>query len=214
VTESIDCPAKTWTALLLAGGQSRRMGVDKRHLVSDSLQGRSLMDHAAQQLASLCGNLQVLIAESTESNLPAGFTTVIDRTPGQGPLPAICDALEQLQTPFALILPVDMPCLTTAALRAWMRSFEELPDRPAQFALTPDQRPTFPLLVRQEFRSSLAAELDSGQVRLFQGLRAAGAVGLEPSWPQAESSKPNPFLNLNRPADFERLESEHKSSHP
>lgn len=208
MTIANDCPAVNWTGLLLAGGQSKRMGVDKRHMVSASLDGRSLMEHAAALLASLCGHLQILVAADHEANLPDGFSAIIDRTPGQGPLPAISDALQQLQTPFAVVLPVDMPCLDAASVAAWMSSFENHSRETAQFTLDASQRPTFPLLIRQEFRTSLAAELESGQVRLFQGLRAAGAVGFAPKCDQADCSNPSPFLNLNRPADLERLEAE------
>ncbi|MCP4093156.1 MAG: molybdenum cofactor guanylyltransferase [Planctomycetes bacterium] len=214
MTDSLDCPAAQWTALLLAGGQSKRMGTDKRHLVSDSFEGRSLMEHTAHLMGALCAERFVLVASDQEADLPSGFTALADRTPGQGPLPAICNALEQLQTPLALILPVDMPCLTDASVRAWMRSFEKHSECPAQFLLDSEQRPTFPLLVRQEFRTSLAAELESGQVRLFQGLRAAGAAALTPVRQQTPSTNPNPFLNLNQPADLERLESENKPSQP
>jgi molybdopterin-guanine dinucleotide biosynthesis protein A len=190
------------------------MGTDKRHLVPKALNGRSLMEHSADLLAALCGHLRILVSCDTEADLPPAFIPIVDRLPGQGPLPAINDGLRELQTPFALILPVDMPCLEKSRLRAWMQSFEAMVDRHAQFSLDENQRPTFPLLLRKEFRTSLAVELEGGQVRLFQGLRAAGAVALAPDRQGAEGCSLNPFLNLNRPADLERLESDISSSQP
>jgi molybdopterin-guanine dinucleotide biosynthesis protein A len=183
------------------------MGTDKRHMSISCLRSRSLMDHAASMLRSLCTQGLVLVPPGEEAGLPTGFTPVADRQPGQGPLLAISDALESLSTSFALVMPVDMPCLRVEQIRELMSAFATAGEGvSARFLLDDGSRPTFPLVLRRQFAAPLAAEVDDGQVRLFQGLRAAGAVAVSPRWQQPGSCGPDPFLNLNRPADIEVLE--------
>jgi molybdopterin-guanine dinucleotide biosynthesis protein A len=211
----MDCPSADWTGILLAGGQSQRMGQDKRHMSVSCLQNRSLLEHSSLLLSQLCAQRVVLVGAAAEQNLPAGFQPVVDRQPGMGPLPAICDCLQTITTPFALTIPVDMPCLQPQQLRQLMLDFERSEaSEGACFTLDGNHRPTFPLLAKQEFATSLAAEIAAGQVRLFQGLRAAGASHVQPQWPQADSCSPNPFVNLNRPTDVDHLESGFQQNRP
>lgn len=211
----MDCPSADWTGILLAGGQSQRMGLDKRHMSVSCLESHSLLEHASHLLAQLCQQKLVLVGNAQESHLPAGFHVVADRQPGTGPLPAISDCLQEITTPFALIIPVDMPCLRTEQMRELMLGFvQQSTPSAACFVLDAEQRPTFPLVARQEFAASLAAEVAAGQVRLFRGLRAAGAVEVKPQWQLADSCGPDPFLNLNRPTDVESLESGFKQNRP
>lgn len=204
----MDCPSADWTGILLAGGQSKRMGRDKRHMSVSGLHDKSLLDHASQLLEQLCLERVVLVGDAQEANLPSGFRVVADRQSGSGPLAAISDSLRDIHTPFALVIPVDMPCLRAPQMHELMLRFVRKSNSPAAlFVLDTDQRPTFPLLAKREFGASLAAEVAAGQVRLFQGLRAAGAAEVKPQWQHSDSSGPDPFLNLNRPTDVAILES-------
>jgi len=184
------------------------MGTDKRHLSVSCVEGKSLMEHAGQMLASLCVELSVLVADSAEQGLPEGFTVHADGTPGAGPLAALADNLSGLRTPFALILPVDMPCLQHGQLQELMSLISQ-PTCTTEALFIQDEsgRPTFPLVAKREFAASLAAEVRQGQVRLFQGLRAAGASGVTPDWLLPGTCGPDPLLNLNSPEDIETLES-------
>ncbi|MCS4309183.1 molybdopterin-guanine dinucleotide biosynthesis protein A [Rheinheimera pacifica] len=90
-----------FSALILAGGQSSRMGEDKALL---QLNGQSLLIHM-QQLALAAGANEVLISR----NQP-GFIT--DQMPQQGPLAGILTALQHCTTTQLLVLPIDTPLLT------------------------------------------------------------------------------------------------------
>ena len=202
------CPSFEWTGILLAGGKSTRMGVDKRHLALRCLNQQSLMENAGQLLASLCAERLVLVPTLAELNLPVGFSPLADGRPGQGPLQALSDSLLRIHTAYALVIPVDMPNLRADQLLPWMHSMTQ-PDFGglARFVLDSRQRPTFPLIAKQEFAAPLAAEVAKGQVRLFPALRAAGADATSPDWQLAHGSGFDPLLNLNHPADIETLES-------
>lgn len=96
-----------FSALVLAGGQSSRMGQDKALL---KLNGQSLLAHM-QQLAWDCGASEVLISR----NQP-GF--IADHTQQQGPLAGILAALPYCHNAQLLVLPIDTPLLSTFSLQA------------------------------------------------------------------------------------------------
>lgn len=104
-------------ALLLAGGQSRRMGRDKRAL---SFAGASFVDGIANEL---CGYPERLFSVAGPNEVPpAGFTLVPDRTPGCGPLGGIAAGLEACRSDYLLAVACDMP-LFRAGLAQYLELF-------------------------------------------------------------------------------------------
>lgn len=99
-----------WTGIVLAGGRSSRMGVDKAML---TWRGRTLLDHALQLLRA-AGAAQVLICGRSGQGGSAGFA---DRTPWQGPLAALGQLSDHLRDGACLVIPVDMPLLSPALLQ-------------------------------------------------------------------------------------------------
>lgn len=97
---------KPFSALILAGGQSSRMGRDKALLCFD---GKSLLEHM-QQLARHSGASEVMVSR----NLP-GF--INDTYPQAGPLAGILAALGHCHTAQLLVLPIDTPLLSAARLQ-------------------------------------------------------------------------------------------------
>ena len=111
----------TRQAFVLAGGQSLRMGRDKTQL---TLEGSTLLERALQLLhragfyPSVAG-----LRGSVASSAPR----VIDRFPGSGPLAGIEAALAAITGPHqpVLFIPVDLPLLPPAFLRALFRRAED-----------------------------------------------------------------------------------------
>lgn len=96
-----------WNALILAGGQSRRMGEDKAAL---PWRGQALLDHLMDILRQ-AGARQVLIS----GRQPDG-RGIADLYPGTGPLGGLASALPQLDNGPLLLLPVDLPLIHAAVL--------------------------------------------------------------------------------------------------
>ncbi len=94
------------TGVILAGGQSRRMGRDKALL---PLAGRTLLEHMQSLLA------QAGVAETLISRNQPGF--IADNYPGKGPLAGLAAVLPYCTTPQLLVVPVDMPLLQPGMLR-------------------------------------------------------------------------------------------------
>ena len=106
------------TAVVLAGGRSRRMGHDKATL---RLGERTLLQQVIAVVAPLFPHLVVSVA-APRADLP--WPQVCDAGPGQGPLGGLCAALGQIDTPWIFALATDMPFVAPAlveALAAWRK---------------------------------------------------------------------------------------------
>ncbi|MDN7124734.1 molybdenum cofactor guanylyltransferase [Pseudidiomarina terrestris] len=94
------------TAVILAGGASRRMGQDKALM---QVAGRTQLDRMSA-LAHEAGCEQVLISRNGE-----GF--IADEIADRGPLGGVLSALPHCLYETLLLLPVDMPLLSADALQ-------------------------------------------------------------------------------------------------
>lgn len=99
------------TGLVLAGGGSRRMGVDKALIDVD---GRPLVAHVAERLADVC--TVVLIASGGRRLPDLRWRQVADRAPEQGPLAGILGGLAAATTPLVAVVGTDMPELSPTLL--------------------------------------------------------------------------------------------------
>lgn len=103
-----------FSAVLLAGGHSRRMGRDKALLDAG---GRTLLEHQLATLQRL-NPAEVLLSCRCDQDYPAcGVRIVRDKHVDCGPLGAIASCLEECQTNRLIVLAVDMPAMTAAYLR-------------------------------------------------------------------------------------------------
>ncbi len=108
------------TAVILAGGQSRRMGHDKSLM---QVGGQPLIDRIADQLAPHFPELLV------SANDPAKYAflrlpIIPDEVPGQGPLMGILSCLKASPTDRMLAIACDIPVLDLAFIRELMRLSE------------------------------------------------------------------------------------------
>jgi molybdenum cofactor guanylyltransferase len=124
------------SAVILAGGQSRRMGQDKAWIL---FQGRPLLRAAVELLRSLPIR-EILVAGRVGQDYSSmGCRTVLDRQPGLGPLSGIESALRQARFPRVLVLPVDLPCMTAECLGELLAACKG--DRGAVASLQEDWQP-------------------------------------------------------------------------
>ncbi len=107
----------TFSAIILAGGQSRRMGRDKAWIVFN---GQPLVRHSLA-IVREAGASEVLIsARAGQDFSGVGCPVLRDVATDCGPLGGIERALSEASHPLVLVLAVDMPHMTPACLR-WMR---------------------------------------------------------------------------------------------
>lgn len=103
----------TLAAVLLAGGESRRMGRDKATI---KLNGEPLWQRQLRILRALDPDQIFVSARVAPSWLPPDVELLIDDPPSRGPLSGLTKALAQMRTTHLLALAVDMPFMTADEL--------------------------------------------------------------------------------------------------
>lgn len=186
-----------YTALLLAGGQSRRMGQSKALL---PWKGGTVVEHIMQIVAPLVSSGSIVGTDTLP--LPRGWTAQIDTHPQQGPVGGLATALSRISTPYALVLSCDLPLLTEAALRYLMD--HHLPKKNAIF-VTPNNcwQPLIGLYDRQAGQQFEAA-LAHGKRRL-QRVVASLPLQLVPCPVQYVTA----LTNINTPEEYQHVYAAH-----
>jgi molybdopterin-guanine dinucleotide biosynthesis protein A len=102
------------TGYVLAGGESRRMGRDKRWIV---FEGKMLLDRSLSILEQILTKKPLVVGDNFDSAYYKDYPVLHDVVQKQGPLGGLVAALRHCKTSWALILPVDMPKLNTELIR-------------------------------------------------------------------------------------------------
>jgi molybdopterin-guanine dinucleotide biosynthesis protein A len=112
------------TAVLLAGGESRRMGTDKATL---RIGGEPLWARQLNLLRSLEPEEILISARARPEWCPDGVEVVLDESPSLGPLSGLVAALERTRTTHLLVLAIDLPEMTADHLqRLWQLAVRDV----------------------------------------------------------------------------------------
>lgn len=95
------------TAIVLAGGKSRRMGRDKALL---PIEGRPMIEHVIDQLRPHFTEI-IISSSDPEKYAFLGLEIVPDRIPDQGPMMAIASVLARATNDINFVVPCDVPTL-------------------------------------------------------------------------------------------------------
>jgi molybdopterin molybdotransferase len=157
-------------AIVLAGGASRRLGVDKPE---QRIGGRRLLDIA---LAAVAGADAVVVV-GPPRDVPAGVTVVRENPPGAGPVAAIAAGLAALPGDRAdvVVLPADLPDITASTVVALAQARG---DAPAALAVDDSGRPQYLTAVWDSVALAAALAADPPRMRdLIPANAATAAVG-------------------------------------
>jgi len=100
------------TAVLLTGGESRRMGADK---AMAEIHGKPMAAHIIEAIDPLFSDLLISVREfRTDVTLPQ----IVDSSSGRGPMIGIKSALEAVQTDWLFVIACDMPFVSTDLIHA------------------------------------------------------------------------------------------------
>ncbi len=201
------------TGIILAGGQSRRMGQDKALM---QLGGRTLIGRVIDALSPACARL-VLVTNTPEAYQSYGLAMVPDAIAGAGSLGGLYSGLVATATDLAIAVACDMPFLNTALL-AHMASLAAdfdvvipdlgVDDLPAPQGAKAKQRDLHPLhaVYRRTCIGPIEAQVRSGDLRLIGyfdqvGVRAMRRSEIVPLDPDQRS-----FMNVNTPEEWAQAE--------
>jgi molybdopterin-guanine dinucleotide biosynthesis protein A len=199
--------ARPATAIVLAGGRSARFGSQKLEAMLD---GRPLLDHVLERAREVSAEIVVALPPNAIGTGPEGVIVVPDPEPFGGPLVGLASALDQTSNEIAVVVGGDMPRLRPAVLLAMLGALE-----PAVGAVVLGQaggaRP-LPLAVRVEpARLAAHATLDAGDRSLRALLDRLDARVLDAGEWRALDPEGDSLVDIDRPADLERLRSSPKS---
>jgi molybdopterin-guanine dinucleotide biosynthesis protein A len=108
-------PEAPLLGLVLAGGESRRMGVDKGDL---AYHGVSQREHLARLLATVCEAVFVSCRPDQAPRIEPGLSCLTDPAPGLGPMAGLLAAFTHRPDAAWLVVACDLPGLDTQAIAA------------------------------------------------------------------------------------------------
>ncbi|NMB73615.1 MAG: molybdenum cofactor guanylyltransferase [Myxococcales bacterium] len=190
-------PSSPWslrlpaTAVVLAGGLSRRMGRDKALL---ELGGRSLIERVAMTLSD--NFAEVLLSVDRADRFPSlPYSKVADAVPGQGPLRGVVSALRAASYPLVFFATCDLENVPVFLVHRLLRAAR---GHQGAVLLNTDgwPEPLFSVLHR-DCLPHLEGGLERGERRLA---RLFGALRLRYVPVPAQE----PLLDLNTPEDYRR----------
>ncbi len=186
-----------FAAVLLAGGQSRRMGQDKALLTLPD--GRRLWERQLAVLREL-EPAELFLSGPPRTGFPDDVALLADDAPDGGPLAGIAVALKTMRSPRLVVLAVDLPAMTTGFLRGLLAG-------ETAAGVVPQMADGFfePLAAVYPREALLIAEvrLRDADRSLQTFVRALIEGSLVVARPVAEEDA-SLFTNWNRPQDFPR----------
>lgn len=102
------------TGVLVAGGKSRRMGEDKRHLLVGE---QTLLERSLEILQTVFEKVVIVIAQDSPPLEPVANPVVRDIIPDCGSLGGLYTGLKQASTEHAFVVACDMPFLNPLVIR-------------------------------------------------------------------------------------------------
>jgi molybdopterin-guanine dinucleotide biosynthesis protein A len=188
-------PADTVHGLVLTGGRSRRMGLDKALLQRD---GDTQLARAVQVLQGELDKVFVSVREDQAGESQrARFPQIVDRYDGMGPVAGILSALEFDRNAAWLVVACDLPNLDTATVR-YLLDHRSGSNPVTAFRSSSDGMPE-PLCAVYE-----PASLTAIKAFVDEGLHCPRKMLIRSDTHLLEQPNPHALDNVNTPEDLQR----------
>ncbi|WP_133405361.1 molybdenum cofactor guanylyltransferase MobA [Parashewanella tropica] len=156
-------------AVILAGGQGRRMHYQDKGLVN--YKNQPLVQHVINAIHSQVDNLMIIANRNIETYKDFGFPVFTDELSGfQGPLSGLSTALGHCQSDLLLVLPCDTPHLPSALLEKMQYALHH---HNTDIIVARDQQKEHAviMLLKRHLKSDLDKYLASGERRVMAWYR-------------------------------------------
>ncbi len=197
------------SAVILAGGQSKRMGCDKAQLL---WQGKTFLENLLQSMDGVFQEKWVigrkrdfefaaLAATSGEPYTePQGVGFSEDVRPGAGPLGGIYTGLLLSRSPWAVFVACDTPLLDIVIYEKLAKA-RDAEGRNIIFFKTPsDAWGNMPLLIPRSYLRIVRMLLDAGEKSVRSLLQRAVVRGVE-----VQAHEEHKIRSINTPQDFQEI---------
>jgi molybdopterin-guanine dinucleotide biosynthesis protein A len=185
------------TGIILAGGQSRRMGGQDKGLVPFA--GRPLIEWVIEALSPQVSRVMINANRNREAYAGYGHPVISDGIEGfQGPLAGFASAMSAVDTPWIVTVPCDGPFPAPDLVG---RLCAALADQQAEIAVATDGLRIQPVyaLIPVSLAASLDRFLDGGE-RKIDRWYALHRIALADF-----GDRPRAFANINSVDEAERL---------
>jgi molybdopterin-guanine dinucleotide biosynthesis protein A len=187
--------------VILAGGRSSRMGVERKALLE--LKGRPLLAHVVERVQAELDPLMLSCESQTSEFESFGLEVVPDLVPRyRGPLTGLCSALQNLvdkgQDNGLILCPCDAPFIPIDLVQILLDADTDGTKPVAVVSYEGVLQPTFSLWHNHHLPLIREAVFGRGQGGLKHMLNALPHVIVE--WTPAD---PSPFFNINSPEDLQ-----------
>jgi len=195
------------SAVVLAGGLSRRLNQDKRRLKLWGGAGPTLLEHSIALVGALCTDVVVVLNDpELFPGLPARI--VGDAYPDGGALAGIYSGLAAAREPYALVVACDMPLLNPRLLTAMLarpRDYDVLVPRAPIPGATRNRLSVEPLhaIYGTNCLAPLRTALEAGHNRITDCYAALRVAYVEPEELRRYDPAGHALLNLNTPVELE-----------
>lgn len=205
------------SAIILAGGKSRRMGSDKAFLEFD---GELLIERVIERVRRVCDQV-VIVSNDLDSYARFGVPIVGDVYPNKGSLGGIFSGLLAIREPYAVAVACDMPFLNEALLRHLISLADQAdvivprakdlssnvhrgrPDASTlRLAKDADLHPTHAVYSKNCIEP-MRARLLADDLRIISFYEAVRVLVVEPEAIDRFDPKHLSFFNANTPEDLE-----------
>jgi len=188
---------KKHSGIVLAGGKSFRMGTDKGMI---QWKGKTLAEHALEIISPLC--TEIFISANSNDYNHFGYPILNDQYPDCGPIGGILTCMNQISTDLGIVIPIDMPFVTTEIYRKLM-----------------PQKETYDIIValdHDSWHQPLCSIFNKSIIPAMEEQINSGDLGLPALYSKVRTKKvrfqldqeyynKNIFFNINSQADFDAI---------
>lgn len=185
------------TGVVLAGGQSKRMGADKASLV---LGGKPMIAHAIDRLREVLPEVVVVAKDACRLDVP-GVKVIADAAPDvAGALVGIYSALLAVKTPYAFVVACDMPYIRPELVRRMIEACHGCDAFVPRIGAAIE--PLFALYSRACL-PSIEKRLDAGDLRVRGFFEDVNTAYAEEQFLREADPGLSSFVNINTREDLE-----------
>ena len=190
--------ARSTAALLLAGGESRRMGRDKAAI---EVGGETLLARTARLAAEACDEVFVSVRSVGSADaLRRQWPMIEDAADGVGPIAGILGALRARPDVDWLVRACDLPRLDAPTLRALRAAADRAHDAPA--VAMRSERDGTPEPLCAIWREGMSARIER---LLAEDRRCPRRCLMEAAVPLVTAITPGALANMNAPEDLRAI---------